>query len=89
MHAVAKRIYNVAPDPVRLTLDDGTEATYDLRSAEFFQEDFQGEATRPDEPGTEYRITTTEDREAVILGRKTADDGGWHLVGEVVAADPA
>jgi len=87
LNEVAKRIYNVAPDPVTLTLDDGTVLVVEMRSAEFFQESLQAEATAADGSGVEYRITT--DGDAVVVGRKGPDEGGWSLVGEAVAAAAA
>jgi hypothetical protein len=84
LNSVAKRMYNVSPDPLRLTFDDDTTGVFELSSAEFFQQEFQAEGHRVDEEGT-YRFTTSEDNTAVLAGRETAD--GWTLVGRVVEAE--
>ncbi|AUV82653.1 transcriptional regulator [Salinigranum rubrum] len=86
LNRVAKRMYNVTPDPLRLTFDDDTTGVFELSSAEFFQQEFQAEGRRVDGNGT-YRFTTNEDNTAVLVGRETAD--GWALVGEVVEAEAA
>jgi hypothetical protein len=86
LHPVAKRIHNVSPAPVRLTLDDDTTAVYRMHSTEFFQRDFQGEGERVDDDA-EYRLVSTEDNDAVLLGRRRPDEEGWTTVGEVVAAE--
>lgn len=86
LNAVAKRVHNVSPNPVRLTLDDGSSAVYRMHSTEFFQREFRGEGERVDEPDAEYRLVTSADYESVLLGRKGADDDGWTMVGEVVEA---
>ncbi|SFR55809.1 transcriptional regulator [Halogeometricum limi] len=86
LNRVAKRIHNVSPKPVRLTLDDDTTAVYRMHSTEFFQQEFQGEGERVDEAGVEYRLVTSEDNESVLIGRKGPDDDGWTMVGEVVEA---
>jgi hypothetical protein len=91
LNAVAKRMYNVAPDRLRLSLDDGTTGVFELTSAEFFQQEFQAEGRRIDAPDGEedvYRFTTSDDTDAVLAGRRT-DDGSWTLVGEVLAAERA
>jgi hypothetical protein len=85
LNAVAKRMYNVAPEPLRLSFDDGTTGVFELSSAEFFQQEFQAEGERVDGDGGTYRFTTDDDNEAVLVGRRT--DDGWRLVGEVVAAE--
>jgi hypothetical protein len=83
LNPIAKRMYNVAPDPVRLAFDDGSTAVFELSSAEFFQQEFQAEGRRADGAGP-FRFTTTADNAAVVAGRRT--DDGWELVGEVVEA---
>jgi hypothetical protein len=88
LNAVAKRMYNVAPDPLRLSFDDGTTGVFELSSAEFFQQAFQAEGRQIDGDEGVYRFTTSDDNEAVLVGRRTGD-GGWRLVGEVVAAERA
>ena len=89
LNRVAKRMYNVAPDRLRLTFDDETTGVFELSSAEFFQQEFQAEGRRVDAEGDEsrYRFTTTEDNPAVLVGRET--DDGWTLAGTVVAAERA
>ena len=81
-------MHNVAPDPLRLELDDGTVDTFYLAGAEFFQETFPAEATRPDDDAA-YRFVTSEDNESVLVGRQRPDEEGWTVIGTVVAADPA
>ena len=49
LNPTAKRIHNLTPTPVRLTLDDGTEAVFEMAWTEFFQQEFQAEATRQDD----------------------------------------
>lgn len=88
LNRIAKRIYNVSPDPVRLTLDDGTSAVFRLSSAEFFGREFQGEGTREDDDAT-YRFVTTETNEAVVVGRRVPGEEGWTAVGEVVEVERA
>jgi hypothetical protein len=88
LNAVAKRMYNVTPDPLRLSFEDGTTGVFELSSAEFFQQAFQAEGRRVDGDEEAYRFTTSDDNEAVLAGRRAGDDG-WQLVGEVVAAERA
>jgi hypothetical protein len=89
LNPVAKRMYNVTPEPLRLSLDDGTTGVFELSSAEFFQQEFQAEGKRVD-GGDEaaYRFTTSDDNASVLVGRQT-DDGDWALLGAVVAAERA
>ena len=87
LNPVAKRIYNVSPDPVELTLGDGTVGVFRLSSAEFFQREFQGEATREGDDA-DYRLVTSADNGSVLLGRRGGDDDRWEVVGEVTAAAP-
>lgn len=79
MHTLAKRLYNVSPGPVRLALADGTTVTFEVESAEFFRESFQGEGR--DEDGTAYRLISEGDDDPPALGRERGD--GWELVGQV------
>jgi hypothetical protein len=85
LNDVAKRIHNVSPNPVRLTLADGSTAVYRMHSTEFFQREFQAEGERTDDEA-EYRLVTSADNESVLLGRKGADEDGWTMLGEVVEA---
>lgn len=88
LNPIAKRIHNVAPEPVRLTLDDGTEAVFELSSTEFFQQAFQAEGSRTDEAG-DYRLVSSDDNESILLGRSGPDEDGWSMVGAVVDAEAA
>lgn len=87
MHAHAKRIYTIAPENVVLTFADGESYEFEISSAEFFQEDFQAEATRPDDPDAAYRIAGDED--GVVVGRQGPGESGWSAVGEVADVEPA
>lgn len=78
MHTHAKRVHNIAPDPVRLTLESGEELELTIDSAEFFQEAFQGEGTAG---GTAYRMVSDGDDDPLLVARETPD--GWAVVGEV------
>jgi hypothetical protein len=82
LNRIAKRIHNISPNPVKLTLDDGSTAVYHLSSTEWFQTEFQGEGRREGDDA-DYRFTTTADESAVIVGRKGDDDEGWTMVGTV------
>lgn len=86
LNRVAKRIHNVSPDPVRLTLDDGSDAVYRFSGTEFFQREFRGEGSR-DGDDARYRVVTSEDGESVLLGRQAPAEEGWAMVGEVVEAE--
>ena len=88
LNPVAKRIHNVQPRPVRLTLDDGETGVFEFSSTEFFQREFRGEGVRIDADGdAEFRLITSDDYDAVLLGRSGANEAGWTVVGEVVAAE--
>ncbi|SEO66303.1 hypothetical protein SAMN04487948_10448 [Halogranum amylolyticum] len=88
LNHTAKRIHNISPRPIRLTLDEGSTAVYRLSSTEWFQTEFQGEGTREGDDA-EYRLTTTADESAVIVGRKAPEEEGWTMVGTVVDVAPA
>lgn len=81
MHEHAKRIYNIAPENVVLTFEDGEQHEFAVSSAEFFQDDFQGEATRPDDAGAAYRFVG--DSEGVVVGRQGSDEESWSTFGVV------
>jgi hypothetical protein len=81
----AKRIHNLAPDPVRLSFDDGRTVELEVRMAEFFQEAFQGEGV--DEEGRTYRLVSDGTDDPLVAGRETG--AGWETVGEVVAVERA
>lgn len=87
MHAHAKRIYNIAPENVVLTFTDGETHEFEISSAEFFQDDFQAEAARPEDPGAVYRIAGDED--GVVVGRQGPEESGWSAFGEVAGVEPA
>jgi len=90
LHPIAKRIHNVQPRPVRLTLDDGETGVFEFSSTEFFQREFRGEGVRTDaDADAEFRLITSEDHEAVPLGGAGSDDPSWTGVGEVVEAERA
>lgn len=80
----AKRVYNVAPDPVLLTFDAGETYEFEIESAEFFQEDFQGEARRTDDDAA-YRLVT--DDSDLVVGRNVG--GGWATFGVVTDVERA
>ncbi len=85
LNPLAKRIHNVTPDPVRLELDDGTEAVFHMAWTEFFQQEFRAEGHRTDDE-FEYRLISSEDNEQILVGRKAADEDGWTMYGHVVSA---
>lgn len=90
LHPIAKRIHNVQPRPVRLTLDDGETGVFEFSSTEFFQREFRGEGVRTDADGdAAFRLITSEDHESVLLGRSGPDEEGWTVLGEVVEAERA
>ncbi len=90
LNPIAKRIHNIQPKPVRLELDSGETGTFRFSSTEFFQREFRGEGARVDEDTeAEYRLITSEDYEQVLLGRSGPDEGGWEMVGEIVAVEAA
>lgn len=82
LNPIAKRIHNLAPRPVRLTLDDDTEAVFRMSSTEFFQQEFQAEATRENDDA-DYRLVSSEDNNSVLVGRSEADEEGWSMIGSV------
>ena len=88
LNPIAKQIHNVSPDPVRLTLDDGTEAIFHISGAEFFQQEFQAEGTRMDDDA-DYRFVSSDDNETILVGRKGPEDSGWSMVGSVLDSAPA
>ncbi|SIR60174.1 transcriptional regulator [Natronorubrum thiooxidans] len=88
LNPIGKRIHHISPDPVRLTLEDGTEAVFHISGAEFFQQEFQAEGTRDDDEAT-YRFVSSADNDAILVGRQGLDEDGWSMIGEVVAVEPA
>jgi hypothetical protein len=79
----AKRIHNIAPEPVRLAFAGGTTVEIEVRMAEFFQEAFQGEGV--DAEGRTYRLVSDGTDDPLVAGRET--DEGWEAIGEVVAVE--
>ena len=88
LNPIAKRIHNVTPKPVRLTLDDGTEAVFQLSWTEFFQQEFQAEGTRADDDA-DYRLISSEDNASILVGRSGPDEESWSMVGSIVDAEAA
>ena len=88
LNPIAKRIHNVTPDPVRLTLDDGTEAIFEFEWTEFFQQEFQAEGSRSDDEAS-YRLVSSEDNEDVLVGRQRDGNEGWEMIGAITAAEAA
>ncbi|ELZ82524.1 hypothetical protein C453_15603 [Haloferax elongans ATCC BAA-1513] len=86
LNRIAKRMYNIHPKPMRLVVGDDIEGTFTLDSAEFFQTDFQAEGSREGDDAV-YRFTTTEDNDAVIVGRQDPDSDGWQMVGNVASVE--
>jgi hypothetical protein len=79
MHTHAKRVHNITPKPVRLTFTDGSQVTLEMRSAEFFQDAFQGEGT--DEAGVVHRMVSDGDDDPLTVARESED--GWAVLGTV------
>jgi len=86
LNPIAKRIHNVTPKPVRLQLDDGTAAVFEMSWTEFFQQEFQAEGSRRDDDA-EYRLISSEDNNSILLGRSAPDEEGWSMIGEVVGVE--
>ncbi len=88
LNPIAKRIHNVTPKPIRLRLDDGTEAVFEMSWTEFFQQEFQAEGSRTDD-NADYRLISSEDNDSILVGRSGPDEQGWSMVGSVVEAEAA
>lgn len=88
LNPIAKRIHNVTPDPVRLTLDDGTEAVFDFEWTEFFQQEFEAEGSRENDDAS-YRLVSSEDNEDVLVGRQPTGGDGWEMLGAIATAEAA
>jgi len=86
LNSIAKRIHNLTPKPMRLTLDGGTEAVFEMSWTEFFQEEFQAEATRTDDEA-DYRLVSSEDNDAVLVGRQAADNEEWSMIGAIESVE--
>ncbi|MFC4408556.1 hypothetical protein [Haloarchaeobius iranensis] len=83
MNRLAKRLYNIAPEPVRLTFADGSTVELSMRSAEFFQDDLEAEGETDD--GTAYRIVNGDDEETLLVARE--GDDGWTVVGDATGVE--
>jgi hypothetical protein len=86
MNTLAKRIHNIAPDPLRLTFADETTVDIRIQSAEFFQESFQGEGVSIDGDENYRIITEGENDDTVVAGKQV--DSGWDVVGVIMAVTP-
>ncbi|UHQ98067.1 transcriptional regulator (plasmid) [Natrinema zhouii] len=82
LNPIAKRIHQISPGPVELTLDDGTTAIFHISGAEFFQQEFQAEGVSEDDEA-DYRFITSTDNESVLVGRKGVDESKWTTIGTV------
>ena len=86
LNRVAKRMYNIHPNAMYLTVAGDGEGTFRLRSAEFFQTEFQAEGTRESDDAV-YRFATTADNDAVVVGRQAPGEEEWSMVGEVTSVE--
>lgn len=90
LNPIAKRIHNIQPQPVRLTIDGDEAGVFEFSSTEFFQREFRGEGVRTDADGdAEFRLITSDDYESILLGRSGSDEEGWSMIGEITAAERA
>ena len=70
MNRLAKRLYNIAPDPVTLTFADGSTVVLSMHSAEFFQDDLEaeGEVTVDDRTArTERSVQLSGERKYISV----------------------
>ena len=88
LNPIAKRIHNVTPEQVELTLADGTEAVFEFEWTEFFQQEFQAEGSRIDDDAN-YRLVSSENNEDVLIGRQPTGGDGWEMLGEITAVAAA
>ncbi|MCO8265378.1 transcriptional regulator [Haloferax prahovense] len=88
LNRVAKRMYNIHPNAMHLTVGEEIDGTFTLESAEFFQTEFQAEGRRDGDDAV-YRFATTEDNDAVVVGRQHPGENGWRMVGEVDSVERA
>jgi hypothetical protein len=86
MNTLAKRLYNVAPDDIKLTFSDDSTVSLAMRQAEFFQDELEAEGQHAD--GTTYRIVDGDDDDDALLVARETDDG-WQVVGEAVDVERA
>lgn len=82
LNPIAKRIHQTSPDPVELTLNEGTTGVFHISGAEFFQQDFQAEGVCEGDEAN-YRFITSSDNESVLVGRKDVDESEWTMIGTV------
>ncbi|WP_114578771.1 transcriptional regulator [Saliphagus sp. LR7] len=82
LNPIAKRIHQTSPDPVELTLNDGTTGVFHISGAEFFQQDFQAEGVCEGDKAN-YRFITSSDNESVLVGRKDLGESGWTMIGTI------
>ncbi|WP_255681440.1 transcriptional regulator [Natrinema sp. SYSU A 869] len=82
LNPIAKRIHQLSPDPVELTLDNGTTAIFHISGAEFFQQEFQAEGVCEDDEA-DYRFITSTDNGSVLVGRKDGSESEWTMIGRV------
>ncbi|MFC4987541.1 transcriptional regulator [Saliphagus infecundisoli] len=82
LNPIAKRIHQTSPDPVELTLNEGTTGIFHISGAEFFQQDFQAEGVCEGDEAN-YRFITSSDNESVLVGRKDGDESEWTMIGTV------
>lgn len=82
LNPIAKRIHQISPEPVELTLSKGTTAVFHITGAEFFQQEFQAEGIREDDDA-DYRFITSTDNESILVGRKGVDESEWTMIGTV------
>lgn len=82
MNALAKRLYNLSPRSVRLTIDGDERIDLDPTSAEFFGESFQAEGISA---GVTHRLVTDGEDDPLLIARER--EAGWDVLGEVTAVE--
>jgi hypothetical protein len=82
MNTLAKRLYNLSPQPVRLTLDSGETIAFEPSSAEFFGEAFQAEGVSD---GVTHRLVTDGEDDPLLIAKER--DDGWDVLGEITAVE--
>jgi hypothetical protein len=80
MNTLAKRVHNIAPRPIDVTFETGETVRLTVRSAEFFQEEFQAEGKT--DQGDVYRFVSDGTDDPLVAAERT--DDSWQVVGEVV-----
>lgn len=84
MNTLAKRLYNLSPRPMRLTLVGGETIDLEPSSAEFFGEAFQAEGVSDD---VTHRLVTDGEDDPLLIARETAE--GWDILGEIREVEAA